>query len=347
MNFFYKYLLFVAIISVFVFILLFGQLRGFRHTFIGKVNRLFLVWLPRQLSQVDQKWLHGRGSIYYRKLSNYIFFQKHSLVVLFYLCLITICIFNFLYHGRTLTNHFHTLDWLSIFISISLPYISLYTAMYSDPGVVTSDNWQEASVAYPYDFKIFFPHICETCKFVKPARSKHCRLCNCCVQKFDHHCIWINNCVGRNNIRYFFLFLFSTLQLLLHSILRIGTHLNHVRDSRLNSYLVSWWTAITNERELGSIFLISLFSSVIVFSFLCYEFYLVYAGYTTSESEKWADLNELIQQSRIFMHYRNGIQKLTLQEDAPPDATLTHSLAQVENIYDRGFLNNFKSIWFP
>lgn len=41
----------------------------------------------------------------------------------------------------------------------------------------------------------------------KPERSHHCSICKTCVIKYDHHCPWLNQCVGLHNERYFLLFL--------------------------------------------------------------------------------------------------------------------------------------------
>jgi hypothetical protein len=41
--------------------------------------------------------------------------------------------------------------------------------------------------------------------------SKHCKTCDRCVLKFDHHCNWLNNCIGEKNYKYFFTLLIVAL----------------------------------------------------------------------------------------------------------------------------------------
>lgn len=52
-------------------------------------------------------------------------------------------------------------------------------------------------------------HLCPECLIIKTPRSRHCSVCNRCVERYDHHCPWINNCVGINNHRNFMVFLTS------------------------------------------------------------------------------------------------------------------------------------------
>jgi len=56
-----------------------------------------------------------------------------------------------------------------------------------------------------------FKQICVVCRVKRDMRSHHCKECGRCVSRLDHHCPWIDNCVGIGNQRAFYFFIVSLL----------------------------------------------------------------------------------------------------------------------------------------
>lgn len=44
---------------------------------------------------------------------------------------------------------------------------------------------------------------CSACNCHVNHKSKHCRSCHKCIDVFDHHCMWLNTCIGSANYRSF------------------------------------------------------------------------------------------------------------------------------------------------
>ena len=55
---------------------------------------------------------------------------------------------------------------------------------------------------------VHVPRLCTTCLADKTKATMHCSRCNICVVSLDHHCPFVDNCVGRGNRRVFVFFTF-------------------------------------------------------------------------------------------------------------------------------------------
>ena len=63
---------------------------------------------------------------------------------------------------------------------------------------------------------------------MKTETSFHCNTCGRCVESFDHHCPFINNCLGYRNHKYFMFFIFSYALFLLTILTETIRHLIEV-----------------------------------------------------------------------------------------------------------------------
>ncbi|KAI8603726.1 zf-DHHC-domain-containing protein [Dissophora ornata] len=86
-----------------------------------------------------------------------------------------------------------------------------YLTMTTDPGSPPFD-WNPPTDGSSIEYKrtTHTPRYCSTCDAYKPPRTHHCRNCKKCVLKMDHHCPWVNNCVGYFNYGHFVRFIIWT-----------------------------------------------------------------------------------------------------------------------------------------
>ena len=135
-------------------------------------------------------------------------------------------------------------------------FLGLYIyIIFSEPGIIiknNNDTWIDI-----INKRKNINKMCPYCMVEQGKFSKHCFLCNKCIEIFDHHCHWINNCVGHLNRPYFIGFIISLLiTLMVDSFISINIIL--LQANSLNSkYLMD--NALFRNVYVGFVLLLTLF----------------------------------------------------------------------------------------
>ncbi|WVQ79515.1 hypothetical protein IAT38_001614 [Cryptococcus sp. DSM 104549] len=119
---------------------------------------------------------------------------------------------------------------------------------------------------------------CRKCDGPKPERTHHCSVCKRCVLMMDHHCPWINGCVGLHNQRHFVLFM-AWLSLGCWSVCALG----YSRFIDTFSYH-SVWPAYTPKLGYTLIYVLCIAIGVAVPVLMMWHLYMISCGETSIES---------------------------------------------------------------
>ncbi|XP_040575057.1 palmitoyltransferase ZDHHC3 [Lepeophtheirus salmonis] len=180
----------------------------------------------------------------------------------------------------------HTL-WGSVHVVlfnviVFLLFMAHGRAVFSDPGIVPppkhkvdfSDIHSDSGASMREDWTV-----CTRCEMYRPPRAYHCRICRHCIRRMDHHCPWINNCVGEWNQKFFLQFLFYVGVLSSYSIALVASswYIYEEKDPH-----------IKQTRILHSVILVleSLLFGMFVIAIGCDQFEAIFTDETLVEQAK-------------------------------------------------------------
>eukprot|EP00441_Pelagodinium_beii_P033160 CAMPEP_0197641026 /NCGR_PEP_ID=MMETSP1338-20131121/15108_1 /TAXON_ID=43686 ORGANISM="Pelagodinium beii, Strain RCC1491" /NCGR_SAMPLE_ID=MMETSP1338 /ASSEMBLY_ACC=CAM_ASM_000754 /LENGTH=375 /DNA_ID=CAMNT_0043213925 /DNA_START=70 /DNA_END=1194 /DNA_ORIENTATION=+ len=343
-SFFYiSIFAYVSIGGIGVSVFLWGKENG--NSIFDKLYRLFCMQFPQLLKKALEKCCGKRAPAVLDAIWTYVCYTSNPLVQIFYLLVVVGGYATFVAYGYPHLTDNKLLSNVHKYAGFLIFTICLWVwwkACSTDPGTVTPANVEDLCEIFEWDDQIFSKTYCSTCDLVKPARSKHCSLCKRCIVRFDHHCIWINNCVGLGNHKYFLGFLFMHLVICFYGFGLGSTILYNVavqkelfsavfvnpvtRERYQATNLIVLQFLLATEGMIVFVVLLSGIMGFVLFGFFGWHLNLVRTGCTTNEISKW-----------------NFLKWVLKQEGDEGKA----KIKDLKNGYNEGFIANFREVLYP
>ncbi|KAF6257181.1 DHHC palmitoyltransferase-domain-containing protein [Scenedesmus sp. NREL 46B-D3] len=310
-NFVYLYL---GLTALLLFVLLFGDYPAFQGTPVSYSKWLFTEGWLLALERIVDKCCGERGLRILDRAIECFCESSNPVLQITYITTITAgyglywqYVFRLLPTQHAAEHHIYT-GTAAVCAVLSL----FLQASFSEPGRVTADTAAACLAAYPPDGVLFAPKQCSTCALPRPGRSRHCSACGSCVVRFDHHCGWINNCIGLANMRHFLAFLagntalcgygvWLALAALAGDLQQRGFFDVYVYDPVLRDRVALHtrparfleWVMVYYPIHVALVMFMAV-TGLLLLSFLLYQAYLISVGRTTYETLK---RNQLLKES--------------------------------------------------
>eukprot|EP00535_Pseudo-nitzschia_heimii_P011181 CAMPEP_0197197444 /NCGR_PEP_ID=MMETSP1423-20130617/32870_1 /TAXON_ID=476441 /ORGANISM="Pseudo-nitzschia heimii, Strain UNC1101" /LENGTH=376 /DNA_ID=CAMNT_0042651265 /DNA_START=299 /DNA_END=1429 /DNA_ORIENTATION=- len=252
----------------------------------------------------------------------------------------------------------------------------------SHPGVITARNFRRYD-HYPYDHLLFKAgRKCVTTGLYKIPRSKYDRIkYDGLVPRYDHFCGWTNNTYGEENYRWFLAFLMNHVIMCFY-----GTYVcyllfsEEIRTKRLleltffdrttgdtvqaSYYVIFQYMFARRTHEVG-LAIVMLLMGIALACFLGYHIRITSIGQTTNEDGKWSDVRSWHKKQKNLYEkaVREGKQstKITGRSgDGEKNDAVSNRDSELqaarglmdpgptpENLYNRGFVANWREVFFP